>query len=95
MFYSINRKEDILIKKDDMPFVFRKTNIPDAVFYNTFVFFGESTGAGKETQIKNCICRILAPDHCIDKATVIRDDDTVWTIFFRNFKEWHLINVTE
>ncbi|MGL5329287.1 MAG: hypothetical protein ACRDD7_08465 [Peptostreptococcaceae bacterium] len=67
----------------------------------TYVLFGEVIENNNPyfgTQEKRCqnkICRVLCPEKVIDKASVIRDDGTSWTVYLSNFKEVHKIEVID
>ena len=82
----------------DMPFYHRA----GAKNGNTYVRFGNVRKGGNESycyaQEKQCagrICRILAPEKAIFKATVIRDDGTAWEVLFENYESWERIEIIE
>lgn len=94
--WSINQEKDIEIPRANMPSYFRLTNITNAIMNNTFAIFGKVKGrAVEESLVSGRICKILSPNTVMNKATVIRDDGTVWTIYLDNFESWKLIKVVE
>lgn len=83
-------------------------NISDMPFYhrygakhgNTYIRCGQVKRGGNEpycfTEEKQCanhICRVLCPEKTFDTATVIRDDGTVWSVWFPAFVEVHLLKI--
>lgn len=81
----------------EMPFYFRSL----WATYNTYVKFGavkHSSNpyfAPEEKQCAEHICRILCPEKTIDKALVIRDDGTVWSVYLSNFQAVTQIKVVK
>ena len=82
---------------DDFPFYHRN----GACKGSTYVRFGEVKRGGNEpycyAQEKQCaghICRVLSPGCAIDSACVVRDDGTIWTVWFPAFKDIHLLELT-
>ena len=67
---------------------------------NAYIRCGQVKRGGNEpycyTEEKQCtghICRVLSPGKTCDKALVIRDDGTVWSIYLSVFKEVSLLYV--
>ncbi len=82
---------------ENMPFYFRRPNTG-----NTHIICGPVKRGGNEpycyAQEKQCadhVCRVLCPDKTFDKALVIRDDGTVWSIWLSNFEEVHLLKIAD
>lgn len=82
-----------------MPLYFRSSS-PKSYNGCTYIKCGEVKRGGNEpycfTEEKRCaghICRILCPEKTMDKALVIRDDGTMWSIWLSNFKELILLEV--
>lgn len=88
------RVEEISI--EEMPFYHKR----GAENGKTYVRFGNVKRGGNEpycyVEEKQCqghICRVLMPDVVFDRAMVIRDDGTVWSVCLSNFQEVHLLKV--
>ena len=83
------------IRLEDMPFYFRRPNTG-----STYIMCGPVKRGGNEpycyAQEKQCsghVCRVLYPDKTFDKALVIRDDGTVWSVWLSTFQEVHLLKI--
>lgn len=67
---------------------------------NTYIRCGNVRKGGNEPycypEEKRCaghICRVLRPEKTYDKALVIRDDGTVWTIWLPAFEKVKLLKI--
>lgn len=84
------------ISLSGMPFYHRH----GATHGNTYIRCGQVRRGGNEpycfTEEKQCanhICRVLCPGKVFENATVIRDDGTVWQIWFSAFIDVRLLKV--
>lgn len=67
---------------------------------NTYIKCGEVKRGGNEPycypEEKQCaghVCRVLRPERTFGRATVIRDDGTVWQIQLSAFKDVRLLKI--
>jgi len=85
------------ISLEDMPFYFRRSNTG-----TPYIIWGPVRRGGNEpycyAQEKQCaghVCRVLSPEKTFDKALVIRDDGTVWSIWLSSFQEVCLLKIRD
>lgn len=81
---------------EDMPNYFRRRNTG-----NTYIMCGPAKTGGNEpycyVEEKQCaghVCRVMCPEKVFDRATLLRDDGTVWTVWLSNFQDVRLLKIS-